>query len=231
MRSPARAFALALIASSTVASGAERPVPATGLDHILVGAPDLDRAVAQVERRTGVRAVYGGSHPGVGTRNALIALGNGAYLEIIAPDPKQPKPSEFSKFVGSLKTMTPLGWAYHTANLDALRSALRSSGVHVERIEPGSRKRPDGRTLRWRTFEIGAEEDVSPFFIEWGKGTPHPSLTAARGCRLAQFTVGGPLKPNIVRALALTKKSAVWTRSAPAGLHVALQCRRGTIRF
>lgn len=220
----------ALITASTIASAAP-PIPATGLDHILVGAPDLDRAIAAIERRTGVRASYGGSHPGVGTRNALIALGNGAYLEIIAPDPQQARLGEFGKFVGSLKAMTPLGWAYHTARLDPLRSALRANGVRVRRIEPGSRKRPDGRTLRWRTFEIGPEEEISPFFIEWGRGSPHPSLSAARGCRLAQFSVGGPLKPNIVRALALTGKSAVWQRRASAGLHVALQCRGGTMRF
>jgi len=221
----------AWLAVTSAAAAPAPPIPATDLDHILVGAPDLDRAIAEVERRTGVRAIYGGSHPGVGTRNALIAIGNGAYLEIIAPDPTQPKPSEFGKFVGSLKTMTPLGWAYHTTNLDGLRTAMRARGVHVERIEPGSRKRPDGRTLRWRTFEIGSEEDVSPFFIEWGRGSPHPSLSAARGCRLSQFSVGGPLKPNIARALAVIGKSAVWRRNAPAGLHVALQCRKGTIRF
>ena len=222
---------LALVAAATVGDAAVHPIPATGLDHIIVGAPDLDRAVSEFEWRTGVRAVYGGSHPGAGTRNALIALGDGAYLEIIAPDPNPTTPSEFGKFLGSLTTMTALGWAYHTADLGALHAALRARGVYVARIEPGSRKRPDGRTLHWLTFEIASEEDVSPFFIAWSRGSPHPSLTAARGCRLAQFLVGGPLKPNVVRALSLTGKSSVWRRNASAGIHVVLRCRKGTIRF
>ena len=231
MRTLIGGLALAPLFLAQSVAAARPHIPATGLDHIIVGAPDLDRAVTEVERRTGVRAVYGGSHPGASTRNALIALGNGAYLELIAPDPMQTKSSEFAKFLGGLKVMTPLGWAYHSADLSALRSALAATGVHVERIAPGSRQRPDGRTLRWRTFEVGSDEDVSPFFIEWGRSSPHPSLSAAQGCRLARFNVGGPLKPNVVRALALTGKSAVWQRSAGPGLHVALRCRGGAIRF
>ena len=203
----------------------------TGLDHILIGAPNLDQAVEAVERQTGVRAVYGGSHPGIGTRNALIALGNGAYLEIIAPDTAQKEPSEFARFVAGLKEMTPLGWAYHTDDLGRLRSALRSRGVHVERIEPGSRKRPDGQTLHWRTFEIGSEKDVTPFFIEWGRGSPHPSASAAKGCRLSRFTFNGPLPANAARALKIVGQSAIRQSKAAAGLHVALRCRRGAIQF
>jgi hypothetical protein len=45
------------------------------IDHIIYAAPDLEIAVADIERRFGVRASGGGKHTGQGTHNKLLSLG------------------------------------------------------------------------------------------------------------------------------------------------------------
>src|ERR1700756_3593953 len=91
---------------------------ATLLDHILLGAASLEVSVAFVEHFTGVGAALGGIHPGRGTWNALLSIGDRRYLEIIAPDPAQS--SVNNPLVSSLRSIHDtrlVGWAAHPGNL------------------------------------------------------------------------------------------------------------------
>ncbi|MGA8153173.1 MAG: VOC family protein [Terriglobales bacterium] len=171
-------------------------VPAL-LDHILLGCHDLDQGIAFVEENTGVRAAFGGVHPGRGTRNALLSLGEHCYLEVIAPDPEQ-KDIQASAvpLVTMMKRLTSprlIGWAVHPGEIQALGERLRQSGVAIRGPVPGSRTRADGRVLSWKTLVL--EDDhhgLLPFFIEWDVKSVHPSADAPKGCRLERFTVAGP---------------------------------------
>src|SRR3979409_1566189 len=105
--------------------------------------------MAYVGGRTGVRAAIGGVHPGRGTRNALLSLGERRYLEIIAPDPKQDRIEPFAqKQVAHLKQLTSphlIGWAAHTADLEQFSVRLRAAAIVCDDPRAGSRQRPDGK--------------------------------------------------------------------------------------
>lgn len=176
------------------------------LDHILLGCSDLERGIAFVEERTGVKAAFGGVHPGRGTQNALLSLGERHYLEIIAPDPKQAGATGPESSVERLKLrefVEPrlVTWAAHPEGVAALAEKLKKAGVVADGPTPGSRKRPDGRVLQWQTVNLADDEGgLLPFFIEWGDGTVHPSVDAPRGCTLEKFWIESP------EPIGLTKK-------------------------
>lgn len=158
------------------------------LDHILLGIDDLDRGIAFMEERTGVRAAFGGVHPGRGTQNALLRLGTRRYLEIIAPDPKQTSLAAYPE----LRTMREprlLTWAVHTDDIAAVAQKLADAGFAADGPEGGSRARPDGKILHWKALRLKDDRGgLLPFFIEWSRDSVHPSVDAPSGCQLVQFT-------------------------------------------
>ena len=165
----------------------------TLLDHILLGCNDLDRGVAFVEEHTGVRAAFGGVHPGAGTHNALLSLGENRYLEIIAPDPKQPASADSRDLRRLTEDPAIVGWAVHRADLDAFASRLKEQGLDVEGPIRGSRKRPDGRVLSWKVMRLkGDSTQLLPFFIEWSADSVHPSVDSPHGCELLRFEAFAP---------------------------------------
>src|SRR6266481_3089334 len=163
-------------------------VPAL-LDHILLGCNDLDRGIELVEQNVGVRPAIGGVHPGRGTSNALLSLGERRYLEIIAPDPKQSEIVHYPQ----LRSMTDprlIGWAVHPPDIAAVAKQLRENKIEFTGPADGSRKRPDGRVLNWKTINLADDRHgLLPFFIEWSADSVHPSVDALKGCTLDYFEV------------------------------------------
>lgn len=57
----------------------------------------------------------------------------------------------------------------------------------------GSRARPDGKMLRWKSFGLKDDHDgLLPFFIEWDRSSVHPAQDAPAGCKLLQFSAESP---------------------------------------
>ena len=178
----------ALLAAPALAARTGGRVP-KNLDHIILGCTDLDEGIEFVFRKLGVRASPGGVHPGAGTMNALLSLGTLRYLEIISPDPSQPNAVD-SRFLRTLNHPALVGWAQHRRHLEELAGALRAAGIDYTGPAPGSRQRPDGSVLNWKSLPLKDDENgILPFFIEWGASTVHPSLDSPKGCSIDSLEI------------------------------------------
>src|SRR6266853_1582902 len=183
------ALALPPIPSAANAEDADDDdVPAL-LDHILLGCNDLDKGIEFVQEGTGVLPAIGGVHPGRGTRNALLSLGEHRYLEIIAPDPAQSEIAHFPQ-IRSMTEPRLIGWAVHPPDIAAIAKQLRENKVEFTGPADGSRKRPDGRVLNWKTINLADDRHgLLPFFIEWSADSVHPSKDALSRCSLDYFEI------------------------------------------
>lgn len=164
------------------------------IDHLIVAAPDLDEGRARAEELLGVEAALGGQHPGFGTRNALISLGEGRYLEIVGPDPDQPDPEGPRLFgVDDLEATRLVTWVAKGRELERLVSRAGRYGCGLGSVHSGGRNQPDGEVLAWMVTDpfMPREGGVVPFFIDWGE-TPHPSEIAPVGCELVDLRAEHP---------------------------------------
>jgi len=106
--------------------GGARP----GLAQVIVN--DLDEGVGAIEALLGVRASPGGRHEGLGTWNALVALGPEVYLEIVSPDPSQGPPALPRWFgLDTLDRPALVTWAAKSDRLDRLVARARTVDVDL----------------------------------------------------------------------------------------------------
>jgi hypothetical protein len=205
------------------------------MDHLLLGVADLDRGVEWVEEKTGVRAIPGGSHPGVGTRNALLSLGGRRYLEIIAPDPAQ---TEYRSQHDVRRLVEPrlITWAAAAQDIQAVAARARREDCRLLGPTAGSRARPDGELLKWEMLsvvnELGRGEiEPIPFFIEWAADSLHPSEDSPAGCQLQTLEIVHPDAEAVEDLLGKLDIRTAVTAGNEARLVATLRTPRGEIQL
>jgi hypothetical protein len=202
---------------------------AVELDHVTIAVADLVAAGREIEARHGLASIDGGRHPGWGTANRIVPLGQ-TYLELIAVvDQAEAAKSFVGSWVAQASPVLaqPLGWAVRTDNLDEVARRL---GLVVT---PGSRATRGGQ-LRWRTagIEQAAAEPSLPFFIEWEHGTPLPGHAPAThrsaGIQIAKLQLDGD--PDRLAAWLGTHQLPITIRpGAPALSSITLTGAAGEI--
>ena len=178
-------------------------ISAPMLDHIVYAVPDLERGVNDIERQVRVRPVSGGTHAGGLTHNALLSLGAGSYLEIIAPVHGSEAPTGALPF--GLETLTEprlVTWAVAVDDIERRIEAARLAGYDPGERMAGGRDLPDGSRLTWQ-LAVRAEpagDGIVPFLIHW-LSEPHPSGTAPEGCQFVALRAEHPKPESALRVL------------------------------
>ena len=133
------------------------------LDHIVVAAPDLERAM-RTYRAMGYTVLRGGVHLNRATENALITFADGTYLELLARTGEAPVPGliDFSPMV-DVQSHFP-GFALRSDDLEADAVRLRASGFTIGELIPGERRRKDGTLVQWKQGLL--DNGFYPFLIQ-----------------------------------------------------------------
>ena len=120
-------------------------------------------------------SVDGGIHPRFGTRNRVLPLTDGQYLEVV--EVLDHPASDKAPFGQAVRARSEagggwLGWVVSVDDIAPVEERLEREPVQ------GNRHRPDGVELRWRQLGVkGLQSDPQlPFFVQWESAREqHPS--------------------------------------------------------
>ncbi len=159
------------------------------IDHFMYAVADLEEGTAWAEDVFDVAPVYGGSHEGLGTRNALLSLGD-TYLEIIAPDPAQSVESQVVTGMAAMSAGGLVTWAAQ-GDLVVTKGLLEEAGIPSTGPVETRRRTAEGELLVWDLLFPQGGGYGMPFFIDW-RQSPHPATTTPLVGELVSFGISTP---------------------------------------
>ena len=162
------------------------------LDHLsYVAGPDGLGACDQwLGSRLGAGFRDGGIHPAFGTRNFVLPLARGSYLEVVSSlDHPAADRAPFGRAVSARSAAGGgwLAWAIRVDDIATVEAQLSRTAA------PGHRRRPDGFDLRWRQIGIHdvAQDPQLPFFVQWESDAQHHPSAGGAEVALRSIEIAG----------------------------------------
>lgn len=165
------------------------------LDHVSYAAgPDgLASTIQWMGRKLGASFIDGGIHPRFGTRNFVLPLANGSYIEVV--EALDHPAAETAVFGHAVKERTEQGggwlaWVVAVDNIAAVEARLGRPA------KSGHRVRPDGFDLSWKQIGLVemSDDPQLPYFIEWETDEAHHPSTGSSTLALTHLEIAGDLK-------------------------------------
>jgi hypothetical protein len=163
------------------------------LDHVsyAAGPEGLQATASRIGALLGEDFREGGVHPRFGTRNMVLPLTAGTYVEIVAC--LEHPASDKAPFGRAVRARSLLGggwlaWVVSVEDINKIELRLGRDSVQ------GNRHRPDGVELRWRQVGVVSmqTDPQLPFFVEWqSPPEQHPSAGGTGRVRLDTLEIAG----------------------------------------
>ena len=162
------------------------------LDHLsfAAGPEGLTGTAERLSEALGGKFLDGGFHPSFGTRNQILPLTDGHYVEVVEVlDHPAADKAPFGQAVRTRSTMGGgwLGWVVAVDDLGPVEERLGRPSVE------GHRYLPDGGRIEWRQIGVkGLQSDPQlPFFVKWlSDAGSHPS-TGGKNIELLKLEIAG----------------------------------------
>lgn len=210
------------------------------LDHLsfAAGPGGLEATAARLSLLIGEDFREGGIHPRFGTRNRVLPLAAGHYLEVV--DVLDHPASDKAAFGELVRARTQagggwLGWVVSVLDISPVEARLGRESVQ------GNRRLPDGFDLRWRQVGVrGLQADPQlPFVVQWEVASErHPSYGASGDVALHAIEIAGDphrvadwLGSPAVAALEEIEVEWVAPHGQPGIVAVHLSTPSGTVRI
>jgi hypothetical protein len=163
------------------------------LDHVsyAVAPTEFVDTVQRLGSALGAAFVDGGRHPRYGTRNFVLPLAGGTYLEVVTIlDHPATEVAPFARAVRERADLGGgwLGWVVAVDDLRPFEARLGRTAVSGHRI------RPDGVDVTWAQLGVkGLLADPQlPFFIQWlSPAEDHPSSGASGAVAIDGLQIAG----------------------------------------
>jgi len=201
------------------------------IDHIVLACDDLERALAEFEKKTGIGAQVAGTIKGLGIKCARISFADASYLEIIAPDPKGPGPIGELIKSKKIKELTPFHYAVRTRRAEDLKDEVGKFGYTPDHITMFGAK-ADGTPRKWEMLYLYGHRlgGICPFFINWAN-SDHPCATLPVVGKLKKVTVRAPEDESIHNLLSHVGVKGINIEEGKPKFSFSFQSPEGTVKF
>ena len=199
------------------------------LDHVSYAAgPDgLVQTAKQLGDLLGQEFVDGGVHPRFGTRNYILPMRGGLYLEVV--EALEHPASDKAPFGQAVKARSALGggWIGFVIGVDDMAPVEERLGRNAV---PGNRHLPDGRELHWKQIGINGliADPQLPYFIKWETLDLHPG-NAGSDITLTDLEISGdPERVKDYLGDELKERVDPWTGKPAENVRIDWVAEHGT---